>query len=246
MLLSRTVTNNYLSSASSIKRHIRNNRAFTLISIDNTYRINEKMTESNCSFSTFKTWPKSKVESRGDYRQEAYLEDVIGGTLYSKQKMLPPLPIPSLEETAGKFLATALPLAETEEEARSLIEAVEIFPSEATKLQHRLQNRKEDEMKDSSWLQHWWNTIGYLQVRDPVVVNVSYFLQLADDETLPSEGGNKSLGVMRGAAILHAIADYRKLVCSGSLPYESIGRKEKDQIPLCSTAFKYMFHGKFH
>jgi len=167
---------------------------------------------------------------------------VIGGALYSKQKMLPPLPIPSLEETATKFLATSLPLAKTEAEARSLIEAAKIFPSEAAELQKRLKNRK-DSVKDSSWLQHWWNTFGYLQIRDPNVVNISYFFQLDDDDTLPSEDCNKSLGVMRGAAVLHAIADYRKLVCSGSLQNESIRKEKKDQIPLCSTTFKYMFHG---
>ena len=86
-------------------------------------------------------------------------------------------------------------------------------------------------------------------MRDPVVPNVSYFFQLADDGTLPScppaaedgTGSSRSLGVMRGATILRAVGEYRRWVCSGSLPCEMIGRREP-RTPLCSAAFKYMFH----
>ena len=35
------------------------------------------------------------------------------------------------------------------------------------------------------------------------------------------------------------MAEYRKLVCSGTLPVERVGKEQK---PLCSTSFKYMFH----
>jgi len=102
-------------------------------------------------------------------------------------------------------------------------------------------------MKDTSWLQEWWNTEGYLRIRDPLVVNVSYFFHFSDDGTLSSSSlvdaveNSKSLGVKRGAAILVATAEYRKLVCSGSLPHDSIGRREPNT-PLCSVAFKYMFN----
>jgi len=190
--------------------------------------------------SKLKAWPKPMVESNGDYRAEAYLEDVIGGPLYSKQNSLPRLPIPQVQETMDRFLPTALPLAETEDEKKSLIEACASFPRQAQELQQRLEKRRDGDMKDSSWLQLWWNTAGYLQVRDPVVVNVSYFFQFSDDSTIPYQS-DKSMGVMRGAAVLVAAAEYRKLVCSGSLPYEAIGRKEP-KTPLCSVAFKYMFN----
>ena len=45
--------------------------------------------------------------------------------------------------------------------------------------------------------------------------------------------------IMRAACALTVIADYRKSVCSGQLPVERSGHKKS---PLCSTAFKYMFH----
>jgi carnitine O-acetyltransferase len=103
------------------------------------------------------------LESHGDYRAEAPLESHIGGPLYSQQASLPRLPIPSLKETMERFLPTALPLAKNEEEKKSLIAAAEGFVTEAVELQKRLEGRRE-EMKDSSWLQLWWNTLGYLQV----------------------------------------------------------------------------------
>jgi len=105
------------------------------------------------------------LESHGDYRAESHLETHIGGPLYSQQSSLPKLPIPSISDTLSRFLPTALPLAKSVEEAETLKEAVKRFEAEgAGELQKRLAERKEGEMKESSWLQFWWNTLGYLQV----------------------------------------------------------------------------------
>ena len=190
---------------------------------------------------SLKPWPQPAIESNGDYRAEAFLEQHIGGPLYAHQATLPRLPIPNVEDTITKFLPTALPLAESDEEKQSLLDASASFPADAAELQRRLQARRDGDMKDSSWLQLWWNQMGYLQVRDPVVVNVSYFFHFSDDGTLPAPSEGKSLGVMRGASMLVAAAEYRKKVCSGSLPCEAIGRKDP-KTPLCSVAFKYMFN----
>ena len=84
--------------------------------------------------------------------------------------------------------------------------------------------------------------ISTIQVRDPVVVNVSYFFHFSDDGTLPqAPPADKSLGVLRAASLLYMSAQYRQLVASGDLPYEAIGRKEP-KTPLCSVAYKYMFN----
>lgn len=180
------------------------------------------------------------IESKGDYRSEVHLERVIGGRLYENQTTLRNLPIPTLKDTIDRFLPTALPLATNNEEKRSLFEACSKFPNEASTLQKRLLDRR-NLMKDSSWLQCWWNTVGYLQVRDTIVVNVSYFFHLSDDDSLPLSNGGKSHGVMRGASILVAVAEYRKKVCTGNLQCETIGKKENRKA-LCSVAFKYMFN----
>ena len=127
--------------------------------------------------SSLKPWPHPMVESHGDYRAEAYLEEHIGGNLYSKQHSLPKLPIPSVSETIARFLPTALPLAKSDEEKATLIKACEEFEGQAGELQKRLVERKEGEMKDSSWLQFWWNTLGYLQVSSVhITVNANFHL----------------------------------------------------------------------
>jgi hypothetical protein len=106
-----------------------------------------------------KPWKNEMVESHGDYRAESYLEEHIGGPLYEHQNKLPKLPIPDIQDTLERFLPTALPLAKTKEEASALKDAVKEFPEQAKMLQERLHARRNGEMKDSSWLQLWWNQV---------------------------------------------------------------------------------------
>jgi carnitine O-acetyltransferase len=121
-----------------------------------------------------------------------------------------------------------LPLAESEEVV-SLRKACREFIDEAQPLQNQLLERQA-EMKNSSWLQSWWNTLGYLQVRDPVVLFVSYFFQLPDNSTAAT-------GIQRGAAVLRASVVVCQRVSTGTLPQEVM-----NDTPLCSAAYKYMFH----
>mmetsp|Transcript_28548 Transcript_28548/g.31546 ORF Transcript_28548/g.31546 Transcript_28548/m.31546 type:complete len:656 (-) Transcript_28548:197-2164(-) len=184
------------------------------------------------SSTPFKQWPKKMIECDGDYRKQSHLEDYIGGPLYAHQSTLPRLPVPTLEDTIERFLPSALPLAKSNEEKISLKLACDRFPVEASKLQQRLVQRRNSEMADSSWLQSWWNQLGYLRVRDTAVINVSYFFQFSDDPTAKKN-------VTRGASILFAIAEFRRLICSGQFPQETMSKKKT---ALCSAAFKYMFH----
>lgn len=111
------------------------------------------------STSMIHSWPTRVVESNGDYRNETYLETLIGGPLYENQKNLPRLPIPSVSDTLKRFLPTALPLARNEEEKEALKEACRQFPELANELHERLQQRRNEEFPDSSWLQQWWNQV---------------------------------------------------------------------------------------
>jgi carnitine O-acetyltransferase len=180
-------------------------------------------------------WPKSKViYSDGDYVKEAFLEDP-DLPLYQHQTKLPLLPVPNIEDTIARFLPTALPLAENENEISSLHQACLAFPSQAQHLQERLLARASIRT-DTSWLSSWWNTLGYLQVRDPNIVHVSYFFQLKDDPTL----GQQDRQIRRGASLLRAAFEYRTRVVSGQLAQDAQGQRQRT--PLCSTAYKYMFH----
>ncbi|MGK3761795.1 MAG: carnitine O-acetyltransferase [Bacillariaceae sp.] len=203
---------------------------------------------------TSKPWAMKMVESHGDYRDETWLEEhhtnaggeEKGGNLttpmmYSNQSELPTLPITSIEDTLKRFLPTAMPLAESKDEIKALQSAIDKFPSQASMLQKRLLERV-DQSKNSSWLQHWWNTLGYLQVRDSVVINVSYYFNFQDDKTLRTGDGthnNNPVQIQRAASILYACGQYRNLVTSERLQPDTIGR---NKTPLCMTAYKYMFH----
>jgi carnitine O-acetyltransferase len=188
-----------------------------------------------------KAWPAPKVTCQGDYRQEAWLEHHVGGPLYERQHQLPRLPVPEVADTLKLLVPTALPLAESEEEATNFVRAVEAFPRQAVELQPRLQERAH-EYRDSSWLQHWWNTWGYLDVRDPVTINVSYFFHFTDDHRLPpSSATSAAAAASRGAALLQASVEFRNRVGSGQLKAETVGRGDKAKT-LDSTAYKYMFH----
>ncbi|CAJ1969831.1 unnamed protein product [Cylindrotheca closterium] len=186
--------------------------------------------------SLLKPWPEFFYECNGDYRKETFLEEHIGGPLYAEQKTLPKLPIPSIDETVERFLPTALPLEKSEEAKAELKTACRRFPKEAQTLQQRLLDYRDIEMKDSSWLQLWWNQMGYLKVRDSLVYNVSYFLQLQDD---PSIEASASSQVLRAASLLFTTAKFREEVCSGLLPPDRVGRQ---QTLLCSSTFKYLFN----
>jgi carnitine O-acetyltransferase len=90
---------------------------------------------------------------------------------------------------------------------------------------------------DNFLLRFRWNQLGYLQVRDSVVVNVSYFFHFKDDPTIIT--GSERANVKRAAALLYSTAEFRKGVCSGAMEPEVLGRQK---IPLDSVAYKYMFN----
>jgi hypothetical protein len=123
----------------------------------------------------FKTWKANMIESKGDYRDEAFLEDYIGGPLYEYQHKMPKLVVPSIQETLERFLPTATPLAKTDEERMALIQACKAFPEQALQLQQRLLARQK-EFKDSSWLQLWWNQVSIFSVSSNANASERYSL----------------------------------------------------------------------
>lgn len=192
------------------------------------------------------------VDSHGDYLADAVLlEDRWAMPLYSAQETLPRLPVPSLHETCERFLPTALPLAKTAEETQTLLRAVKEFPKQAQHLQDRLLGRSQTNI-GTSWLQEWWNQLAYLQIRDPVVVHVSYFFRCHDDprleQLLASSNNNQETNnhsyqacIARSAAVLPAAIQYAQMLKSNQMEPATIGKHDKKTV-LCSTQCKYMFH----
>jgi carnitine O-acetyltransferase len=209
-----------------------------------TFRQSVVKSSSLPSAVKIKPWPTPVVEASGDYRNETWLETFVGGPLYAKQSTLPALPVPKIEETLERLIPTALPLAKSQSEREEFLDCVKKFPQQAQLLQQRLEQRRDSlsvpssSLPPTSWLQEWWNKMGYLQVRDPLLINVSYFFHFRNDSTADQAHNPQ---IARGAALLYATAKFRNLVASGQLPAETVGRGDRAK-PLCSTAMKYLFH----
>lgn len=197
-----------------------------------------------CCTSGFHVLKKSKMrrgfgpegfrECFGDYRDESDME-VHSLPLYRFQESLPRLPVPKLEETVALYLSTVEPLSTPVEFARTKALAQDFLRKGGLgqELHQRLLQRAA-ERQDTSYLSEWWNKGGYLEVRDPVVFNVSYFFHFSD-----SVHANQRSNVGRAAALLRATMEFRQLIVNGTLEPEQLGPKKT---PVCATAYKYMFN----
>ncbi|KAH8163572.1 hypothetical protein CIB48_g4669 [Xylaria polymorpha] len=101
---------------------------------------------------------------------QGYVEDKSKGPMLRFQESLPRLPVPTLEETAARYVKSIHPLLSPVEFAASK-KAVDEFikPGGAgEKLQNKLIAKREDP-KTKNWIYEWWNDAAYLSYRDPVV-----------------------------------------------------------------------------
>lgn len=147
------------------------------------------------------------------------------------QESLPKLPVPTLEETAARYLKSVHPLLTTSE-LENTKKAVEEFikPGGAgQKLQEKLIARREDP-KHKNWIYEWWNDAAYLSYRDPVVPYVSYFYSHRDDR-------RRRKPAKRAAAITTAALNFKKQVDTGVLEPEYMKK-----LPICMDSYKYMFN----
>jgi carnitine O-acetyltransferase len=147
------------------------------------------------------------------------------------QESLPRLPVPTLEETAARYIKTLEPLLTPAELATSK-KAVEEFIAPGgpgRKLQEKLIARREDP-KHKNWLYEWWNEVAYLAYRDPVVPYVSYFYSHRDDR-------RRRDPAKRAAAITTAALEFKKEVDTGTLEPEYMKK-----LPICMDSYKWMFN----
>ncbi|KAK3323603.1 acyltransferase ChoActase/COT/CPT [Cercophora scortea] len=160
-----------------------------------------------------------------------YVEDKSKGPMLRFQESLPRLPVPTLEETASRYLKSLRPLlSSTELEAST--KAVEEFIAPngpGRKLQEKLVARREDP-KHKNWIYEWWNDAAYLSYRDPVVPYVSYFYSHRDDR-------RRRDPAKRAAAIATATLAFKQQVDSGTLEPEYMKK-----LPICMDSYKWMFN----
>ncbi|PHH58630.1 hypothetical protein CDD81_5021 [Ophiocordyceps australis] len=171
----------------------------------------------------------SSSSSSSSSMPPGYVEDPARGPMLRFQDSLPRLPVPSLQETAKRYLKSLHPLlTQTEFEASKAAVAEFIRPDgPGAKLQDRLLAKSRN---DKNWLYEWWNDTAYLSYRDPVVPYVSYFYSHRDDR-------RRRDPAKRAAAISVAVLEFKKLVDSGTLEPEYMKR-----LPLCMDSYQWMFN----
>lgn len=162
---------------------------------------------------------------------EGYAEDKSKGLTLRFQDSLPKLPVPTLEETATRYLKTLRPLLSEAELATSRA-AVEDFIKAGgvgSRLQEKLIAKREDPAT-KNWIYEWWNDAAYLSYRDPVVPYVSYFYSHRDDR-------QRRDPAKRAAAITTSVLEFKKQVDSGTLEPEYMKK-----LPICMDSYKWMFN----
>jgi carnitine O-acetyltransferase len=160
-----------------------------------------------------------------------YKEDHSKGAMLRFEDSLPRLPVPTLEETAKRYLKSVHPLL-SKNEYDATTKAVNEFvapggPGET--LQKRLEARRENpEMRN--WIAEWWNEAAYMAYRDPVVPYVSYFYSHRDDK-------KRRNPAKRAAAMSTAVLEFKKMVDNGSLEPEYMKK-----LPMAMSSYEYMFN----
>lgn len=154
--------------------------------------------------------------------------------LYALQTKVERLPVPKLQDTLALYLKSVKPHV-TAEEFDKTKKYVEEFGKKGgigEVLQERLLKRAA-ERPNTSWLQEWWNDIAYLSYRDPVVYNVSYYLQFKNEAPCAMSSPTR-----RAARFVFHALEFRNLVITGQLEPDM----RKGGIPMSNSQWRYMFN----
>ncbi|MEO1204743.1 MAG: choline/carnitine O-acyltransferase [Pseudomonadota bacterium] len=127
-------------------------------------------------------------------------------TTFENDAGLPPLPVPTLEETCARYLSSVEPLisAEAFAETQAAVEALQKPGGVGERLQALLEARG-SEMPN--WLTGWWEQYAYLAYPDPIVINSSIGIS-SDPGVAPGSQASRAARIAHGAlefylAIVH-------------------------------------------
>lgn len=155
----------------------------------------------------------------------------LKGDLYKLQKELPRLPVPSIADTAAKYLQSVEPFLTSEQlqQTRAKVEDFAKAGGAGETLQARLTLFAKD--KDN-WLAEWWDDYAYMLYRDPVVPYVSYFLSHKD---VRNQIGQDQL-------LKATLISYYTLKFMDDVQTETLEPEVIKGNPFCMNAFHYMFN----
>ncbi|KAK9459279.1 acyltransferase ChoActase/COT/CPT [Lipomyces oligophaga] len=179
------------------------------------------------AFSTTKT----RGSSGSAAAKHVYTEDLSKGEMLRFQDSLPHLPVPTLEQTAQRYLKSVSHLVPKDQYDHTVSVVNKFISSsgEGPALQEKLLARAADP-KVMNWIYDWWNDAAYLTYRDPIVPYVSYFYGHKDDSRFTTPES-------KGAAIATAVLAFKNLVDLNQLEPEYLKK-----LPLCMDSYKWMFN----
>ncbi|ELU18942.1 hypothetical protein CAPTEDRAFT_226727 [Capitella teleta] len=179
-------------------------------------------------------------------------------SLYEFQSLMPKQPLPELRASMKKYrdliasmcgdvsflinryLEIVEPLL-TEEEYHETCQVVEKFcQNEGPVLQEFLRKKSVDfsdlnvkywSKKMRSWLADWWLTTQYLAQRDPIAINVNFYMT---SSIVPEVSSNC---LARSTICLEAVTKYYERIQNKTLPPDMI----MGMIPVCMDGVNYMF-----
>lgn len=150
---------------------------------------------------------------------------------FQYQDSLPSLPVPSLEESLNKYLASVKPFA-NEEEYKKTEEIVQKFKHGiGEKLHQKLLERAKGKR---NWLEEWWLNVAYLDVRIPSQLNVNFAGPATHIEHFWPPQENTQLE--RGSLVLWYNLNYWQ-----SLRKEKIPVHKSGNTPLDMNQFRMLF-----
>lgn len=183
------------------------------------------------SFTTSRLALNASAASASKPQENVYVEDLSAGKMLRFQESLPKLPVPTLEQSALRYLKSVSHLVPPDQFEHTT-EVVKKFISssgEGPELQKKLIAKASDP-KVKNWVYDWWNSAAYMAYRDPVVPYVSYFYGHKDDKRYATPEA-------KAAAISTAVLSFKTLVDTKQLEPDYMRKR-----PMCMDSFKWMFN----
>ncbi|KAK4505270.1 hypothetical protein PRZ48_003233 [Zasmidium cellare] len=141
------------------------------------------------------------------------LTNTAPGITFAAQDKLPKLPIPDLEATCKRYLASLYPLQNAREHSETERAVHEFLRTDGPDLQEKLKTYSEGK---SSYIEQFWYD-SYLNYDNPVVLNLNPFFLLEDDPT-PARNNQ----VTRAASLVVSALSFVRAVRKEELPPDQV------------------------
>lgn len=147
-------------------------------------------------------------------------------SMLGRQDSLPPLPVPSVQQTMDKYLLAIKPLVDEEdfEYTKDLVKDF-LKPNGDGEVLHNkvLQKAK----TEKNWLATWWDNAAYFDCRSPVVITTSPALAFPKFHVTDKTGHLKY-----AARVISSVLKFKNLVDMEAIPVDMMGKS-----PLCMAQY---------